>query len=118
MGDFANFYDSIWTRELEDRFIEEALAAKKNGTWQMSPDWRNPPFIERIAPLLNVEFGINIPKPFYAEKIGCLFERQNNFQLIIGHTHVYWHKRINEITYASKEIFAELANAYASGAFV
>ncbi|KAH6781405.1 hypothetical protein C2S51_006698 [Perilla frutescens var. frutescens] len=109
MGDFATFYDSIWTRELEDRFLEEALAAKKNGTWQVSPDWRNSAFVERIAPLLNEKIGIKLPIAFYGEKVVRLFERQNIFQFIIGHTHVYWHKRSNEMTYMSNETFSELA---------
>ncbi|KAH6780106.1 hypothetical protein C2S52_011343 [Perilla frutescens var. hirtella] len=69
----------------------------------------NQPTFGRIAPLLNEEFRINIPKAFYAEKVVRLFERQNNFQFIIGHTHVYWHKQSNEITYMCEETFAELA---------
>ncbi|KAH6800099.1 hypothetical protein C2S52_000563 [Perilla frutescens var. hirtella] len=107
--DFTFFYDSIWTKELEDRFIEEALKAKKNGTWSVKPDWRNPAFVERITPILNQAFNTNIPKTFYAEKVERLFERQNCFQFIIGHTNVYWHQRSNDITYMNEETFAELA---------
>ncbi|KAH6800153.1 hypothetical protein C2S52_000617 [Perilla frutescens var. hirtella] len=107
--DFAFFYDSIWSNELEDRFIEEALKAKANGTWSVKPDWRNPAFVERITPILNEAFNTNIPKAYYAEKVEQLFERQNCFQFIIGHTNVYWHQRSNEITYMNEETFAELA---------
>ncbi|KAH6801320.1 hypothetical protein C2S52_001784 [Perilla frutescens var. hirtella] len=100
---------SVPIRELDDRFIEEALAVKKNGTWSVKPDWRNPAFVQRITPILNQAFNTNIPKAFYAEKVEWLFERQNCFQFIIGHTNVYWHQRSNEITYMNEETFTELA---------
>ncbi|KAH6765812.1 hypothetical protein C2S52_016795 [Perilla frutescens var. hirtella] len=70
---------------------------------------RNPAFVERITPILNEAFNTNIPKAYYAEKVEQLFERQNCFQFIIGHTNVYWHQRSNEITYMNEETFAELA---------
>ncbi|KAH6754913.1 hypothetical protein C2S52_023668 [Perilla frutescens var. hirtella] len=75
----------------------------------LKPDWRNPAFVERITPILNEAFNTNIPKAYYAEKVEQLFERQNCFQFIIGHTIVYWHQRSNEITYMNEETFAELA---------
>ncbi|KAH6770094.1 hypothetical protein C2S52_014897 [Perilla frutescens var. hirtella] len=102
------FYDCIWTREMENRFIEMVLDAKRNGSWRFNPDWRNPAFVENITPKMNREFQAHLPATYYADKVERLFERQNIFQFIKGHHNVYWNEHSNDIE-MDEATFSELA---------
>ncbi|KAH6783912.1 hypothetical protein C2S52_008871 [Perilla frutescens var. hirtella] len=104
----VEFYDCIWTREMENRFIEMALDAKRNGSWRVNPDWRNPAFVENITPKMNREFQAHLPAAYYEDKVERLFERQNIFQFIKGHHNVYWNEHSNDIK-MDEATFSELA---------
>ncbi|KAH6823266.1 hypothetical protein C2S53_009061 [Perilla frutescens var. hirtella] len=108
MSTNQEFYDSIWTKAMEDRFIEEAISAKENGRWRVAPNWRNPMFVQQITPIINAEFGLSLPVAYYADKVESLFERQNTFQFRKGHYDVYWNEEANEVT-MDQGTFSELA---------